>query len=147
MICNASQHFHSVHCCIDHIMQRTMKNFKLAVLILLGFTLALSGLTSCIPIYSNIGIPAREEFVLGEGSDGNFNVELRNKSSKTVQIRTVNQKSGEVTQTVGLEGRDVATLKVGRNETVYLSNAARRSVTVQARISKTVQGMRYQKLD
>ncbi|KGE88327.1 MAG: S41 family peptidase [Phaeodactylibacter xiamenensis] len=105
-------------------------------------TIALSACAS----YSTIGIPAGEEFVLGEQENSSFRAELKNLSSATLNVRTIDKITGEQTQGFTLPGRGQTQLRAGRRETVLLSNPTTRAVKVKARLSKSVEGMRYQQM-
>ncbi|MEM0999426.1 MAG: hypothetical protein AAGN35_20380 [Bacteroidota bacterium] len=121
-----------------------MKHLILPLLAALFLSTALTG---CINSYANIGIPARQEFVLGEDNPFPYRVKLRNMSNKTVAVRAVHKKSGAITQSFGLAGRGETTLQVDGNEKVCLANAANREVVVRAELSRSVRGMRYQEID
>lgn len=102
-------------------------------------------LSSCAS-HSTIGIPAGEEFVLGEGEKSSFRAELKNLSSTTLNVRTIDKITGEQTQGFGLAGKGQTQLRAGRRETVLLSNPTTRAVKVRAKLSKSVEGMRYQQM-
>jgi|GEM_PF-1722495 len=102
-------------------------------------------LSSCAS-YSTIGIPAGEEFVLGERENSSFRAELKNLSSATLNVRTIDKITGEQTQGFTLTGKEQTQLRAGRRETVLLSNPTTKDVKVRARLSKSVEGMRYQQM-
>jgi hypothetical protein len=111
---------------------------ELAVLLTIVFS-------SCAS-YSTINIPAGEEFVLGEQENSSFRAELKNLSSTTINIGAVDRRTGKQTQGFGLAGKGQTKLRAGRQETVLLSNPTMSAVKVRARLSKSVEGMRYQQM-
>ncbi len=100
-------------------------------------------LSSCAS-YSTIGISPGEEFVLGEQENSSFRLELRNLSPKTINVKTVKKTNGEQTQGFGLGGRSKTKLRVHRQETAVISNPNPKAVKVRAKLTKFVEGMRYQ---
>ncbi len=84
--------------------------------------------------------------MLGEGEKSSFRAELKNLSSTTLNVRTIDKITGEQTQGFGLAGRGQTQLWAGRRETVLLSNPTTRAVKVRAKLSKSVEGMRYQQM-
>lgn len=104
--------------------------------------IVLSGCAS----YSTIGIPAGEEFVLGEQENSSFRAELKNLSTETINVRAVDKTTGEQTQGFGLAGKGQTKLGVSRKETVILSNPTTKAVKVRAKLSRSVEGMRYQQM-
>lgn len=84
--------------------------------------------------------------MLGEGENSSFRAELKNLSSVTLNIRTIEKSTGKQIQSFILAGRGQTQLRAGRRETVLLSNPTPRDVKVRARLSKSVEGMRYQQM-
>ncbi len=84
--------------------------------------------------------------MLGEGEKSSFRAELKNLSSTTLNVRTIDKITGEQTQGFGLAGRGQTQLWAGKRETVLLSNPTTRAVKVRAKLSKSVEGMRYQQV-
>jgi hypothetical protein len=111
-----------------------------------GFAILLTIALSSCSSYSTISIPAGEEFVLGERENSSFRAELKNLSSATINVRAINKITGEQTQGFGLAGKGQTKLRAGRRETVLLSNPTTKDVKVRARLSKSVEGMRYQQM-
>ena len=103
-------------------------------------------LSSCSSL-ANVGIPAGEEFMLGEYQDSGFKVELRNLSNETVKVKAVDKNTGEQTQGFGLSPKGKATVYISKNEKVLLQNRSDVEVVVRAKMNKTVEGMSYRKLD
>jgi hypothetical protein len=111
-----------------------------------GFAILLTIALSSCSSYSNISIPAGEEFVLGERENSSFRAELKNLSSATINVSAIDRTTGEQTQGFGLAGKGQTRLGAGRRETVLLSNPTTKDVKVRARLSKSVEGMRYQQM-
>lgn len=84
--------------------------------------------------------------MLGEGEKSSFRAELKNLSSTTLNVRTIDKITGEQTQGFTLTGKGQTQLRAGRRETVLLSNPTTKDVKVRARLSKSVEGMRYQQM-
>ena len=126
----------------------TMSNsFKRSYLYFFFFSISLAiGLSSCGTNYATVGIPAQQEFVLGEQNDRNYRVELKNLSEETVKVKAIDKESGEQTQGFGLAAKGKTTLYVDKTEKVILGNPTDEEVKVKAKLSKGVEGMRYQPL-
>ena len=107
--------------------------------------LLLLPLSSC-GSYSTIGVEAKEAFVLGEGAFGGFSVKLTNLTNQEVPIKAVNRKTGIQTQGFGLGPWSTAVLNVAANEKVLIENPNEVDIQVRARLSRRVNGMRYQAL-
>lgn len=121
-------------------------NFKLlspiALFILMGAVLS-----ACGTNYSTVGIPAQQEFVLGEQCPGKFKVELRNLSNETVDVKAINKENGSFSQGFGLAGKGKTVVYVDKGDKVILGNASEKDVKVKAKLNRSVEGMRYQSLD
>lgn len=101
--------------------------------------------TACSTNNAVVGIPAQQEFVLGERADYNFRVQLKNLSDETVQIKAVSTETGKQTQGFDLAAKGEAKVFIGKNEKVLLINQNDTEVKVKAKLNKGVEGMRYQK--
>lgn len=105
---------------------------------------AVLAFNSCYTSQATVNISAGEEFVLGELEDSNFRVKLKNLGKEIIEVKAVDNKSGERTQSFGLSGGGQAELYVRKSERVILANPSRIDGKVKARLSKSVSGMRYQ---
>ncbi|MEM9931246.1 MAG: hypothetical protein AAF840_15625 [Bacteroidota bacterium] len=115
-----------------------MKRFPLFFLLLL-----LIGLSGCGRTVAGIGIPANQEFILGEGRHGSYKATLKNKSTTDVMVSVRDKDTKEQTQGFGLSG--TATVRIGANEVVHLINESDQAIEVKATLSRSkVEGMRYQ---
>ena len=112
--------------------------YKVLVLLLLAI-----GLNSC-GSYSNVIIPAQQEFILGEYQNSGFKAELKNMGSKTIDVKGIDKTSGEKTFGFGLAGKGKTNLSASRNEKVILANPHNRKQTVKVKLNRSVEGMRYQ---
>ena len=110
--------------------------------LLFAFTILLT-LNSCSTFKSGLTIPANQTFLLGEFNDKNYSAELVNKSNLTVIVKTLDKKSGEVTQSFGLAPKGRTKVYISKDETVYFENENRTDVKVDVILSKGVEGMRY----
>ena len=110
---------------------------------LLFVFVAILALTSCSTFKSGLTIPANQTFLLGEFNDKNYSANLFNKSNLTVNIKAVDKKSGEVTQSFGLAPRGKTKIYISKEETVYFENENGIDVKVDVTLSKGVEGMRY----
>lgn len=96
---------------------------------------------------ANVTIPARQEFVLGEGADYAFRARLENRSGVEVGVRVVNQATGEQVSGFGLGGYGKAKIEVGADAKALLVNDSDQEVTVRVALNRNVAGMRYQPID
>jgi hypothetical protein len=110
--------------------------------LLFAFTILLT-LNSCSTFKSGLTIPANQTFLLGEFNDKNYSAELVNKSNLTVIVKTLDKKSGEVTQSFGLAPKGRTKVYISKDETVYFENENGTDVKVDVILSKGVEGMRY----
>lgn len=122
-------------------IQRSSR-FPLTGFIALFLLVVLS--TGCATNYANVDIPARQEFVLGEYADKGYKAELRNQGPGMVRIQGISKTTGENTQGFGLDAKGKATISVNKNETVLLKNENDEEILVKVKLSKNVEGMRYQ---
>ena len=118
---------------------RQFYNRILFAICLLVFALTVS----CGSTGSNVYIPAKQTFVLGDISDKNYKADLENASSKAVTLKIVETSTQELRQEIVLEPRGTVSLDVQSEETVYMVNAEPRKVRIIVRLSKGVEGMRY----
>lgn len=93
---------------------------------------------------ATVSIPAGEEFVLGEYQDAGYRVDLKNLGDQIVQIRAVDRRTGEQTQGFGLDPGGSAKLYISSREVVRFGNDSGEDAKVRARLSKNVEGMRYE---
>ncbi|MEO1653230.1 MAG: hypothetical protein AAFU64_06775, partial [Bacteroidota bacterium] len=94
--------------------------------------------------HSTIGIPPQEEFLLGERAKGSYQVSLQNLSDKQIFIKTKDRESGALLRELSLAPQAKTNLRISRQEFVVLQNVHKNQVKVKARLSKSVEGMRYQ---
>ena len=114
-----------------------MKKLLFELIILLAL------FNSCSTFKSGLTIPANQTFLLGELNDKNYTAELVNKSSLTIVVKVLDNKSGEVTQSFGLAPEGNTKVYISKDETVYFENENGIDVKVDVILSKGVQGMRY----
>jgi len=100
-------------------------------------------LQSCVTT-AGIGIDPGQEFVLGEQNRVGYRAELRNKGSVPITVKAVNRSNNSVQQAVTLQVGEKINLNVKGSENIYLINNGSRAASVKARLTKNVNGMRYQ---
>lgn len=118
------------------MINREMKKLFFAFAVILA-------LISCSTFKSGLTIPANQTFLLGEFNDKNYSAVLFNKSNLTVNIKAVDKKIGEVTQSFELAPRGKTKIFISKEETVYFQNENGVDVKVDVTLSKGVEGMRY----
>ncbi|MEO1021096.1 MAG: hypothetical protein AAFW89_01015 [Bacteroidota bacterium] len=103
-------------------------------------------LVSCSKSYSNLTIPAKQQFLLGETETSSFRVKLENKSDVIVglETRTVD---GEKTSGFGLDAFGTTRLSVASDEMAVLTNPSSKSIVVRVTFLDNVQGMRYEVME
>lgn len=115
------------------------------------FTFTLLGiLSSCaflnLGVFrSGVQIPPGEEFILGEGTKGAFDLELENTCYCDIPVETRNAE-GERTSSFGLAQRGTVKLTVRAGDYAVLQNPYKNTVAVNATMKEQVYGMRYQAL-
>ncbi|XOV66574.1 MAG: hypothetical protein ACFHU9_13180 [Fluviicola sp.] len=116
--------------------------------ILSGVFFLLLSLTSVIPNSNkaNVTIPAKQEFVLGEEQQSSYKAKLKNAGTKTIQVNVLDKITKEQKQEFELQGSQVTTVSVQKSEIVLLQNPNNEEVLVEVKLSKSVQGMRYQEV-
>ncbi len=63
-----------------------------------------------------------------------------------MQVSVVDKEFNEQTQGFGLDGKGEATVYVSANEIVLLKNPNDKKILVKVKLSKTVEGTRYQEI-
>jgi hypothetical protein len=96
---------------------------------------------------ANVYIPANQEFVLGENDNRNYTVKISNKGKQIIQVKAVSKETGEQTQGFGLDPKSSAKVNISKLEQVVLVNRSDTEAHVHVKLSKGVQGMRYQEID
>jgi hypothetical protein len=116
--------------------------------ILSGVFFLLLSLSSVIPNSNkaNVTIPAKQEFVLGEKQQSSYKAKLKNAGTKTIQVNVLDKITKEQKQEFDLQGNQVTTVSVEKSEIVLLQNPNNEEVLVEVKLSKSVQGMRYQEV-
>lgn len=109
-----------------------------------GFAILLTIALSSCASYSTINISPGEEFVLGEQENSSYRLDLRNLSSETINVKTIEKTNGEQMQGFGLGSRSKTKLRIGRQEAAVISNPSKKAIKVRAKLTKSVEGMRYQ---
>ena len=117
--------------------------YKRIHLLLLCFVAFLLG---CATSKSGIGIPPYQEFVLGENEKSAFRAELDNQSDELIEVETRNE-LGKKTSSFGLSPKGKTKITVASNERAILRNPSGNTVLVQAKLSRNVEGMRYQVIE
>ena len=121
---------------------------QITLLTPLAFFFLMSALLSgCSTNYATVGIPAQQEFVLGEQCPGKFKVELKNMSNETVDVKAINKENGAFSQGFGLAAKGKTTVYVDKGDKVILGNASGKEIKVKAKLNRPVEGMRYQAID
>lgn len=129
---------------LDYLLTRKNPTQVPNKLVTLGLLLCLILSLGACATHSTIGIPAQEEFLLGEGAKGSYQVSLQNLSDKQIFIKTKDRKNGTLLRELSLEPQEKTNIRISRQEFVVLQNVHKNAVKVKARISKSVEGMRYQ---
>jgi len=81
---------------------------------------------------------------LGEYANHRFSAKVSNLSRDQVDVVIIDTDTKEQTQGFGLPGRNSARINVSKNETVIFRNSNDSKVKVKAKLSRGVEGMRYQ---
>ncbi len=114
------------------------------ITILFCFLFFATQLTSCAKAVAGVGIPAQQEFILGEYSNRSYKAVLKNQGTTDVTVSVRDKSTGEQTQGFGLAGS--ATVHISANEEVHLINNSDREAQVKVKLNANVQGMGYKAL-
>lgn len=98
-------------------------------------------------VNSNIYLDPQQEFVLGEADARSFRLDMKNVGGEEVEVKAIETKTGEETQSLVLHPKQEATVIVSGSETALLRNASDKRTRVTVRLSKGVIGMRFQGLE
>ena len=109
---------------------------------LLFFTIQL---TSCTKAIAGVGIPAHQEFILGEYTNRSYKAILKNQGPTDVTVSVRDKSTGEQTQGFDLAGS--ATVHISANEEVHLINNSDEEAQVKVTLNAKVQGMSYKALE
>lgn len=114
------------------------------ITILFSFLSFMSVLNSCAKAVAGVGIPPRQEFILGEYNNGSYRATLNNQGRTDVTVSVRDKNTGEQTQGFGLAGKVI--VYISANEEVHLINDTDRKAQVQVKLNKNVQGMNYKSI-
>ena len=117
-----------------------IKNLKTIVT---AFYLLLA-LSTCSTAKSGLSIPAYQTFILGELNDSNYTALLKNTSEYSVLVRGIDKNSDELIQEVLLLPKQESKINIRKSETVYFINDNDIEVKIDVKLSKGVEGMRYE---
>jgi len=129
-------------------MKSRVKNAGRCAIVLFGMCFLLLSFTqgTLFPSSANVTIPAQQEFVLGEYQNTSYKAKLNNTSNKMMEVSVVDKETGKQTQGFGLDGKGRVSVYIRKNEKVLLKNPNDKEILVRVKMSKTVEGMRYQEL-
>ena len=129
-------------------MKSRVKNASRCAIVLFGMCFLLLSFTqsTLFPSSANVTIPAQQEFVLGEYQNTSYKAKLNNTSNKMMEVSVVDKETGKQTQGFGLDGKGRVSVYIRKNEKVLLKNPNDKEILVRVKMSKTVEGMRYQEL-
>jgi hypothetical protein len=96
---------------------------------------------------ANVYIPAHQEFVLGEYENRNYTAKISNKGKQIIKVKVVSKETGEQTQGFGLDPKSSAKVNISKSEQVVLVNNSDTEAHVHVKLSKGVEGMRYQEIN
>ena len=101
-------------------------------------------LSTCSTVKSGLSIPAYQTFILGELNDSNYTAILKNTSEYSVLVRGIDKNSDELIQEVLLLPKQESKINIRKSETVYFINDNDIEVKIDVKLSKGVEGMRYE---
>lgn len=101
-------------------------------------------LSTCSTVKSGLSILAYQTFILGELNDSNYTAILKNTSEYPVLVRGIDKNSDELIQEVLLLPKQESKINIRKSETVYFINDNDIEVKIDVKLSKGVEGMRYE---